>query len=220
MRFAPSGMYDDLSLDDLKRLAEERGIKEPGVGWPTCCPPNGNKPDIIKALTKPGGSGGGASAGPSRVPYDDLSLDDLKRLAEERGIKERGVGWPTCCPPNGNRPDIIKALDRLEQDLIGPMSKLSIVPQVSPRQTTWTAEEETCAHHHPAHMDEAGVHATCAGVPACVDVCVMCACVLPRVCLHAWMCVCDVCVRASTCVRACFHVCASACACSCSSSCI
>ena len=89
--------------------------------------------------------------------YDDLSLDDLKRLAARRGIKERGVGWPTCCPPNGNKPDIIKALkkqDRAEQDIIDKMSKLTIVPQVSPRQTTWTAEEETCAHHHPAHKDD------------------------------------------------------------------
>ena len=104
--------------------------------------------------------------------YDDLSLDDLKRLAEERGIKKPRVGWQRCCPPNGNRPDIIKALDRLEQDLIGPMSKLSIVPQVSPRQTTWTAEEETCAHHHPAHKDDGR---------ACTR--------RVRACLHARMCV-------------------------------
>ena len=49
-RFAPSGMYDDLSLPDLKRLAEKRGIKEPGVGWPTCCPPDGNRANIIKMI--------------------------------------------------------------------------------------------------------------------------------------------------------------------------
>jgi hypothetical protein len=134
VRFAPSGMYDDLSLDDLKRLAEERGIKKPRVGWQRCCPPNGNRPDIIKALKKQDRGGGGASAGPSRGPYDDLSLDDLKRLAEERGIKEPRVGWQRCCPPNGNRPDIIKALekqDRVEQDLISKMSKLKLIrPQV------------------------------------------------------------------------------------------
>ena len=26
-----------MTVADLKELAEERGIKEPGVGWPVCC---------------------------------------------------------------------------------------------------------------------------------------------------------------------------------------
>ena len=29
--------YDSMTVADLKELAEERGIKEPGVGWPVCC---------------------------------------------------------------------------------------------------------------------------------------------------------------------------------------
>jgi hypothetical protein len=52
--------YDDMNLVDLKELAEKRGIKAVGKGWPTCCPPNGNKADIIKALEKHGGGAGGA----------------------------------------------------------------------------------------------------------------------------------------------------------------
>ena len=48
--------------------------------------------------------------GSPRQDYKDMSKDDLKELAEERGIKEDGVGWPTCCPPQGNKDDIIKAL--------------------------------------------------------------------------------------------------------------
>lgn len=51
-------MYHDMNLEDLKELAEECGIKVVGKGWPTCCPPNGNKADIIKALEKHGGGGG------------------------------------------------------------------------------------------------------------------------------------------------------------------
>ena len=83
--------------------------------------------------------------------YDDLLLDDLKRLAEERGIKQPRVGWPTCCPPDGNRPDIIKALkkhDRVEQDLIRRMSKLKLIqPEVRLRQTIANLDcrEEMCA---------------------------------------------------------------------------
>jgi hypothetical protein len=38
------------TLDVLKSEAERRGIKKSGVGWQTCCPPSGNKSDIIKAL--------------------------------------------------------------------------------------------------------------------------------------------------------------------------
>ena len=45
-------MYADLTVPELKALAEERGIKKPGGGWSTCCPPNGKKEDIIKALNE------------------------------------------------------------------------------------------------------------------------------------------------------------------------
>ena len=44
------------------------------------------------------------------------TLADLKKEAERRGIKKKGVGWPTCCPPNGNRADVIQALLRLDQE--------------------------------------------------------------------------------------------------------
>ena len=39
-----------MKLDELKYLAEEVGVKQPGVGWGVCCPPNGRKEDIVRAL--------------------------------------------------------------------------------------------------------------------------------------------------------------------------
>jgi hypothetical protein len=97
--------YKDMSLDELKELAKECGLKKQGVGWPTCCPPDGNRADIIKALKK------FDSAAPS-TQIEKMSLDELKELAKECGLKKQGVGWPTCCPPDGNRADIIKALKK------------------------------------------------------------------------------------------------------------
>jgi hypothetical protein len=111
-------MYDDMKLVDLKELAEKRGIKVEGRGWSTCCPPNGNKADIIMALEKHGGGSGGKKAlekhggGGGGMYYDDMNLEDLKELAEKRGIKVEGKGWSTCCPPNGNKADIIMALEK------------------------------------------------------------------------------------------------------------
>jgi uncharacterized protein YunC (DUF1805 family) len=122
--------YDDMTLDELKEAAEELGIKQPGVGWPTCCPPKGNKADILKRLKSHGGGGGsggsgGSSGGGGGVwwggsngagsaygagDFDDMTLDELKEAAEELGIKQPGVGWPTCCPPKGNKADILKRL--------------------------------------------------------------------------------------------------------------
>ena len=43
---------DGMTLKELKELATRRGLKQPGVGWPKCCPPTGNKPDIIVALRR------------------------------------------------------------------------------------------------------------------------------------------------------------------------
>ena len=40
---------------------------------------------------------------------------EAKDLAEAEGLKEAGVGWPTCCPPDGNKGDIVKALLRFWQ---------------------------------------------------------------------------------------------------------
>ncbi len=48
------------------------------------------------------------------MDYKDISLDELKELAKECGLKKQGVGWPTCCPPDGNRADIIKALKKFD----------------------------------------------------------------------------------------------------------
>ena len=42
-----------LTVPKLKELAEARGIKQVGIGWPKCCPPEGTKKDIITALMGP-----------------------------------------------------------------------------------------------------------------------------------------------------------------------
>jgi hypothetical protein len=39
-----------------------------------------------------------------------MNLVDLKGVAEDVGLKKTGVGWPKCCPPNGNKADVIAAL--------------------------------------------------------------------------------------------------------------
>jgi len=40
------------TLDGLRSLAEQLGVKKPGIGWPLCCPPNGTKIDIQRAVLK------------------------------------------------------------------------------------------------------------------------------------------------------------------------
>ena len=41
-----------------------------------------------------------------------MKLHKLKKMARKSGIKQPGVGWSTCCPPTGNRLDIIKHIKR------------------------------------------------------------------------------------------------------------
>mmetsp|Transcript_117597 Transcript_117597/g.226880 ORF Transcript_117597/g.226880 Transcript_117597/m.226880 type:complete len:302 (+) Transcript_117597:69-974(+) len=44
-----------------------------------------------------------------------LTVPELKALAGARGVKQAGVGWPTCCPPKGTKKDIIEAIMRSDQ---------------------------------------------------------------------------------------------------------
>lgn len=46
--------------------------------------------------------------------YAARTVPQLKALCVERGIKVKGVGWPTCCPPDGNKAAVIQALRRLD----------------------------------------------------------------------------------------------------------
>ena len=39
-----------------------------------------------------------------------MSLEQLKLLAVERGVKREGVGWAACCPPAGSKADIVRAV--------------------------------------------------------------------------------------------------------------
>lgn len=94
-----SEYLDSLTLDSLRSLAEEIGVKEEGLGWAQCCPPKGNKQDILMAIRS------------TLEDLDSLTLDSLRVLAERLGIKEKGVGWAQCCPPKGNKQDIIAAIN-------------------------------------------------------------------------------------------------------------
>ena len=51
----------------------------------------------------------------TKAELEKKTLADLKALAEAEGVKETGVGWPTCCPPDGLKGDIVKAMLRFWQ---------------------------------------------------------------------------------------------------------
>merc|ERR1719356_1086665 len=58
----------------LEILAVAMGIKRARVGWATCCPPRGNKPDIVSALLK-------------AWKFSRQSQTELQELAIEKHIK-------------------------------------------------------------------------------------------------------------------------------------
>jgi len=90
------------TLDEVKMLAETLGVKEPGVGWAKCCPPSGNKQDIVAATEK------------FLMSHQLLTrtVDELKVIAEALNVKKPGVGWATCCPPTGKKQDIATAIEK------------------------------------------------------------------------------------------------------------
>ena len=105
--------YDSKTVAELKEIAERRGVKRAGVGWAKCCPPDGNRDAIIAALRRLNGSssgGGSSSSGSSGGDLRSLTLVALKTLAEDLGVKSEGVGWATCCPPAGNKDDVVRAI--------------------------------------------------------------------------------------------------------------
>eukprot|EP01046_Picozoa_sp_COSAG06_P050223 COSAG06_NODE_7906_length_2336_cov_3.474743_2_plen_107_part_00 len=71
---------ESMTVPQLKEMAEKRGIKQPGVGWPKGCPPKGNKPDIIRAL-----KGGGGRAGDSEAFDQQLARGHACALTIEDG---------------------------------------------------------------------------------------------------------------------------------------
>ena len=99
--------YGAMTVTDLKALAAERGVKVAGVGWPVCCPPSGNKADIVSALLRHGEAASARQSG-----YDGMGVVELKSEAERLGVKQPGVGWATCCPPDGNKAAILAALQQ------------------------------------------------------------------------------------------------------------
>lgn len=74
---AAEDVYDSMNVPELKAEAERRGIKQPGVGWPTCCPPKGLRDDIIRALRR---GRPRARARPVQYCYDDNSVSPARLL--------------------------------------------------------------------------------------------------------------------------------------------
>ena len=175
-------------------------MKRPGVGWPRCCPPDGSKAAIVRALepymrasTPPGRTqplvpdsppracgynrytllpilvvtvcrcySTAAASSSSKRELDSMPVAQLKRLAEEVGVKRPGVGWPTCCPPDGNKAAIVNALNRalggvLERDVMSLQLERDIksVDQgVSTRSGPKEHRDCTCNRHGPNPFDE------------------------------------------------------------------
>ena len=77
------------------------------------------------------------------IVYDSMNVADLKQLAERRGIKEQGVGWPVCCPQDGIKDDIIRALERHDRYRDDDRSPYTVVRselpfgQPKPQQELW-----------------------------------------------------------------------------------
>jgi tetratricopeptide (TPR) repeat protein len=91
--FADDTTLRSMNKADLEKLAVRVGLKKKGVGFPTCCPPTGNRLDIINALSRSGLL--------SDVPTEEgLRNKGIKELADEavsRGLKENGVTWKDTC---------------------------------------------------------------------------------------------------------------------------
>ena len=118
-----------LTLNGLKAKSTTLGVKRSGAGWTTCCPPNGSKSDIIRAIviatheeTDCAGSHGAAAEVVSAALSDRglaaFTLEQLKQMAQRVGVKVAGAGWSTCCPPRGTREDIITAITAAAQQSI------------------------------------------------------------------------------------------------------
>lgn len=56
-------------------------------------------------------------AGMAMPDFSGMTLEELKDYAVSCGVKQEGVGWPTCCPPDGNKDAIIRALKKHHRQL-------------------------------------------------------------------------------------------------------
>ena len=56
-------------------------MKKDGVGWPKCCPPTGNKADIVKAVRAAQSGGAGQPAPPRATNINGIAKGSSQRLA-------------------------------------------------------------------------------------------------------------------------------------------
>ena len=54
-----------------------------------------------------------AAAAAGEIALSELGAAALKWKAKELGIKQKGVGWPNCCPPSGTKADIVAIRDNV-----------------------------------------------------------------------------------------------------------
>jgi hypothetical protein len=76
-----------------------------------------------------------------------MKLKELKHLAIQRGIKQKNVGWSTCCPGTGNMPDIIKALKEHDAKTAAAAAPApaSTTPATAPRRASFGAAAPAAA---------------------------------------------------------------------------
>lgn len=111
-----------LNFEELQSMAIAMGVKREKVDWAVCCPPFGDKEDVIRAILRMEALQQRAVARASALKA--LTQVELEVLAVKLKIKEDGIGWPRCCPPNGNKQDVVSAILRFEELWPKPLVEL------------------------------------------------------------------------------------------------
>jgi len=97
--------YSGMSKVKLQAHANKIGLKKYRVGWPTCCPPDGDKPDIVGAIVNFEMKSSGDCLNEDDLM--DLSKDTLKDICRDLELEMGGN--------KGNLADRILAAGRLSE---------------------------------------------------------------------------------------------------------
>eukprot|EP00930_Biecheleria_cincta_P082463 TRINITY_DN72194_c0_g1_i1.p1 TRINITY_DN72194_c0_g1~~TRINITY_DN72194_c0_g1_i1.p1 ORF type:complete len:719 (-),score=116.16 TRINITY_DN72194_c0_g1_i1:87-2243(-) len=111
-----------LDVEEIQSMATAMGVKHNKVHWAVCCPPFGDKEDVIRAMLRMEALQQRAVARATALKA--LTQLELEALAVKLKIKEDGIGWPRCCPPTGNKQDMVCAILRFEELWPKPVAEL------------------------------------------------------------------------------------------------
>lgn len=111
-----------LDVEEIQSMAMAMGVKHHKVDWAVCCPPFGDKEDVIRAILRMEALQQRAVA--RETALKALTQVELEALAVKLKIKEDGIGWPRCCPPTGNKQDMVSAVLRFEELWPKPVAEL------------------------------------------------------------------------------------------------